>query len=370
METQIEKVYISKIELLNYRNFITFEQEFSDNPILIVGENGTGKTNILESISLLSQGRGLKHAKFDEICGQYDNIDGQDWSSNISFRNKIGLFTTKSVFHRNTSKRQVELNDSKIPVKELANFLSIIWITPELHHIFIGARSERLKFLDRITHSFHPRHAGLINKYDHYLHERRVLLKMGRYDEDWISVIEKSLSKLALEICHNRSRVIQVINEMSAKISVQFPQTRLELDSSCLNFITDNQEESLAELAVQFRLNREIDLKTGKTNFGPQKTDLIATHLESNRKASYCSMGQQKAILVSIMLSQIFAMIEDSGRTPIILLDEVFVHLDKRRSEYLSELLFSTGSQVWVTDTEDQRLQSLAKKAEIINLYL
>ena len=368
METKTEKVYISKIELTHYRNFTNFEQEFSDNPILIIGENGTGKTNILESISLLSQGRGLKYTKFDKICAQYNNGDVKDWSTNISFRNNIGLFSTKSVFHCGSNKRQVSLDDSKISVKELANFLNIIWITPELHHIFVGARSERLKFLDRITYSFYRQHGSLINQYDHYLNERRSLLKMGRYDKEWISVIEKSLSKLTVDICHNRSKVIEIINDMSPKISGQFPQTKLELESNCLNFINENQEESVSKIAEQFQINREIDLKTGKSNFGPQKTDLIATHLESNQKALYCSMGQQKAILVSIMLSQIFAMVEDSRRAPIILLDEVFVHLDKRRSEYLSELLFSTGSQVWVTDTEDKRLHSFAKKAQIIHL--
>ena len=173
MDKKIEKVYISKIELSHYRNFTNFEQEFSDSPILITGENGTGKTNILESLSLVP-GRGLKYAKLDDICTKHDNAEVKDWSSNISFRNNIGLFSAKSVFHRRLNKRQVELNDSKIPVKELANFLNIIWITPELHHIFVGTRSERLKFLDRITHSFYPQHASLINKYDHYLHERRV----------------------------------------------------------------------------------------------------------------------------------------------------------------------------------------------------
>ena len=225
-EDEIDKIFISKIFLSNYRNFKNFEYEFDQRPVLIIGDNGVGKTNILESISLLSQGRGLRHSKFDEICLKADGKIQASAISDIIISNNIGQISFKSIFDHISHKRLIEFNGSRIPVKDLTQFLNIIWITPEMHHIFTGSRSDRLKFLDRIVYSFFPLHGTLINKYDHYLHERRVLLKLGNYDESWLSILEKNLSKIAVEIIINRKKIIEKINYISQNSKFNFPRMK------------------------------------------------------------------------------------------------------------------------------------------------
>lgn len=367
IESNIDKIFISKIALSNYRNFERFEYDFDQRPVLIIGENGAGKTNILESISLLSPGRGLRYSKFDDVCRNTLNKMPVNAISDIDISNNIGKISFRSVFDCNSHKRLIEFNGSKIPTKDLSQFMNIIWITPDMHHIFTGSRSDRLKFVDRIVYSFVPLHATLINKYDHYIQERRSLLKIPHYDEEWISVVEKKLSEIAVQITSNRKRIISKINNISQNSKFDFPKIYLELNSEIDN-LQCNDEDILNILIKKYKDYRKLDLDSGKSNFGPQKTELIAIHLDKNINASSSSMGQQKAILVSIILSQILGLIEETQRLPIILLDEVFAHLDQKRSMYLSEFLLDLGIQIWITDTGVEHIDFFYKNTNLLRL--
>jgi DNA replication and repair protein RecF len=364
--SEIDKVFISKIFLSNYRNFLTFEREFDRRPILIIGENGTGKTNILESISLMSPGRGLRNAKFDEICRKSGNKK-DNAISDITISTYIGDSSFRSVFDHSLHKRMLEFNGARIPTKDLTQFMSITWITPEMHHIFTGARANRLKFFDRIVYSFFPLQASLINKYEYLLHERRLLLKSSKRDEEWLSIIEKNLSQIAFNILANRRKVLENINSISQNSKFHFPRIQLRLESE-FDDLQCEENEMVALFMERYKSYRKNDLESGKSNFGPHKTELIAIHLEENIIANNGSMGQQKAILVSIILSQILALIDITKRLPIVLLDEVFAHLDRKRSIALSEFLVELDVQVWVTDTEKDHIDFFSNSVNLINL--
>jgi DNA replication and repair protein RecF len=366
-ENEIDKIFISKIHLSNYRNFKIFEHEFDQKPVLIIGENGVGKTNILESISLLSPGRGLHNAKFDELCRVDQTKIQGNAISNINITNQLGSLSFLSIFDHISHKRIIEFNGSKIPVKDLSQFMNITWITPDMTHIFTGARSNRLRFFDRIVYSFFPLHANLVNKYDHYLNERRILLKTNNYDEEWIAIIEKNLAISAFDIMLNRNKIIEKINNISQNSQFHFPKIHIKLASAADDLFVQD-EETITLFVEKYQKNRKFDLDSGKSNFGPHRTELVATHLDENILASKSSMGQQKAILVSIILSQIIGLIEVTKKLPIILLDEVFVHLDKKRSIYLSEFLLDLGIQVWITDTGTEHIDFFINKSTIMKL--
>jgi DNA replication and repair protein RecF len=194
-----------------------------------------------------------------------------------------------------------------------------------------------------------------------------MLLKLGSYDEAWMLILEKNLSKIAVEIIINRKKIIEKINYISQNSKFNFPRIYLALISECDN-LQCKDDELLDIIISKYQKYRKQDIDSGQSNFGPHKTELLATHIEEKILASTGSMGQQKAVLVSIILFQVLAIIEETKKLPIVLLDEVFSHLDRKRSIYLSEFLLNLGIQIWITDTETQHIDFFADSANLLKL--
>lgn len=355
-------VYLERLNLYNYRNFKELNLVFDNNIIIILGENGSGKTNILESISLLSPGKGLKGAKYEEMA--YNSSGG--WSSSIYFKSKIGKALVESNYVLNNNLRTIEYNGSKIRNTELIALANIIWLTPQMDGIFLSSPSEQRKFLDRIVYNFYQEHASNINKYDHLVRERLKLLMQNNsnFHDSWLKILETKIADIALEIIKLRSNVINFVQEYIDMVDTPFPKAQLAVNHLFSKAVGD--EEFLETYLTGLSKNRQKDKITKRTNLGINKQELIVKHKEKDQFAKFCSTGEQKALLISILIGQIEANKAIAKTTPILLLDELFVHLDDKRKDCLAQYIINSKLQTFVTATDMAGLERIAAVGQII----
>jgi len=332
---------LNQLELTNYRNFVSEKFEFEKGVSLIIGPNGIGKTNILESISILAPGRGLRSSKPEEIVRHEENA----WNISALCEGNLGAARLDVSYSSISAKKQVNFNDSKISSNELTNFINVIWLTPQMDGIFLGSPSERRKFLDRMTFSKHTNHASLVSKYEKLQRERmQILEKSG--SNSWLEIIEKEMADLAIGITENRLGTINNVNKDISNIDPIFPKAKLELEGKIVEFF--DKENRLDLILEEFKANREKDKYSGRNHFGVQKSDMQTFYDKKNIPAHNCSTGEQKALLTSIILAHQLA----SNNRPLLLLDEIFVHLDENRRKALGEFLLFNGAQTFITSTD------------------
>lgn len=361
----MKKVVLQSINLNEYRNFSSFEAVLSPDINIFIGPNGSGKTNILESISLLCPGKGLKHSKYDEICRHGVNF----WKSNFTLESKLGITQIDNYYNGDSKHRLIHYNGSKIASTELVNLLNIIWLTPQMEGLFLGPTANRRKFLDRLTYNFYPNHLKHLIKYEYYLQERSKCLAERNWElqTSWLDVIEDKIANEATSIHQSREESIKKIQSEISELQTSFPKASLALNNlfeeapiTHLNF-HDHYTNLLQN-------NRKKDSYSGRTSIGVHKADLLVEYQTTSTAAKYCSTGEQKALLISLMLASVNAIIASTKAKPIILLDELFVHLDQTRRQELSDYIMSTKIQTFITTTDMIGLQFLQGNANIINL--
>lgn len=366
------KSYIKEIYLDSYRNFKNIEYEFSKGSNLIIGNNGTGKTNILESISLLAAGKGIRRSNFDDFIPLNSNF----WHNKYKIHSYMGDMFVEQKFDSESNKRLIFLNEQKISQNDLINLSNIFWITPQQNILFLDTSQERRKFFDRIVYNFDFAHASKIAKYEHYQKERMKIILQDNYDSKWVEIIEKKLSELVADVTFHRHKILSELQFFIDKEETIFPHINLKLDSEIDRFYVSISiynsdyhlvKEKLQEYSLStFANNREKDARLHKTNFGSHKTDFFAILSDKNIEAKFCSTGEQQSILITIILSLIKLFTDKYQKKPIILLDEIFTHLDEDRRIILSEFLVNMDLQSFVTSTEDDFCQFYAKNSNII----
>jgi DNA replication and repair protein RecF len=357
-------VYLKDIILEDYRNFSQFSATVGKGVNIIIGSNGSGKTNILESISFLSPGKGLKSSDFHEIQKHETN----KWRSNFKLHSKLGVAEISSFYSTNDRSRKITYNGAKVSGGELSNLLNVIWLTPQMEGLFLGSAADRRKFFDRIVFSFDSNHAKNITRYDYYMRERSKFLSSGNVDfsSSWLSKLEDIMSEEAFKIVYARENVASLMQKTIDELKTDFPKVELSitplfesekfLDSFKLNY---------AEILQK---NRKKDAYSGRTNFGLHKSDLDVIHKTKQQKAKFCSTGEQKALLISIILASVESVMHNTQTTPILLLDELFVHLDDDRKKYLSSYIMESKMQTFITTTDIISVEHLISKAHIIKL--
>lgn len=339
---------LKSLHLSNYRNFESRDFEFDGNISLIIGNNGIGKTNILEAISLLSPGKGIRSARPEEITKYGEN----SWNISAICDGKLGAAKLELDYCGVNHKKKVSFNDSKIANSELANFINVIWLTPQMDGLFLGSPGDRRKFLDRMVFSKIPNHAALVSKYEKLQRERMKILEDNGGDS-WAEIIEKEMASLGISITQNRLEIIDIINKDIEQIDPIFPHAELGLEAHMAELL--EKEDPIYWILAEFKASREKDRITGRNHFGAQRADMKTIFKEKNIPASDCSTGEQKALLISIILAQQISSINK----PILLLDEIFVHLDENRRKALGEFLVSNSAQTFVTSTEEETAQYL-----------
>lgn len=353
------KAILSRLRLSHFRTYKALDLVSEGRMVVLFGANGAGKTNILEAVSLLSPGRGLRRASNEEMMRLPEKI-GWKISANLDVAAHIHEV---SISTRPTQTRMVEIDGNNASQLALGSIIRILWVVPAMDRIWGDGAEQRRKFLDRITLSFEPKHAQAVINYEKAMRERNRLLKEQACATHWYEALEKQMGFFGNEINKNRQKATTHIEHAFAKGDMfkKFPQATLELVAPSCPYGGDfDNADALTDALHE---GRARDLRAGRSLIGPHRTDLKAFYKTKNLPARDCSTGEQKALLISLMLANLRAILEDANVSAILLLDEVAAHLDPERRRVLYETLLELGVQTWMSGTDKSFFEDLEQKA-------
>jgi len=315
--------------------------------VVLSGENGAGKTNVLEAVSLLAPGRGLRRAALSEMA-RVDGPGGFGIAATLADDSRVGTGTLAAAPER----RIVRINGAAAPATQLADRLSVLWLTPAMDRLFVEPAGERRRFLDRLTLALSPEHARHAARYEAAMRARnRLLAEEGMPDSDWLTALEAAMADHGASIAAARADTIARLNDRLASATDGFARAHLAIDGV-----------PPPDLATALRDSRRRDAAAGRSLVGPHRSDLAVRHVDKDQPAARCSTGEQKALLFGIVLAHAAIVAEHTGRSPVLLLDEVAAHLDPRRRAALFDALAGSG-QVWMTGTEPALFHDLPEPA-------
>jgi len=340
-------------------------------PVVLVGPNGGGKTNILEAISLLTPGRGLRRAALGDMQARQSDLP---WAVVAEIDNPAGFATLATGLDPETSgpARRLVRVDGK-PVRgqaALLDHLNLTWITPELDRILAEGQSARRKLLDRLVFGFDPAHAGRVTRYEEAMRERLRLLRDGPHEPAWLNALEDVMATSGTAIAAARAQMVAQLNRQMEQVTGAFPAAELELVGLVEETLRQNPALVTEDvLRARFASARGQDQQSGTTSIGPQRSDLRVIHRPQNMPAELCSTGEQKALLITIMLCHALLLRQWRGVAPLLLLDDIAAHLDSVRREALYDWLMQTGSQFWISGTEAALFAGLHQQAQFFHVH-
>lgn len=356
---------ITTLTLHHFRNYESASLEVSPAPVVLTGHNGAGKTNLLEAISLLSPGRGFRRPQLSEL-----SLNGQPWvvaAHVLRGQQEVHIGTGLDVAEGLSDKRLVKIDGR--PAKshtELAEYTGVIWLTPQMDQLFQEGGTARRKFIDRLVFHFDTAHAGRVNAYDTAMRDRNRVLSEPRPDPLWLDALEAKMAELGAAISIARAETALHINAMMEQSTTPFPKGKIILSG----LVEAALEEGLPALQIEQRYrealaaNRREDASAGRTLLGAHRTQVEVIYLDKNVPVDRCSTGEQKAMLLSIVLAEARAGQHWRGLTPIVLLDEVVAHLDESRRHALFTEILALGAQAWLTGTDASLFAELLPHAQ------
>lgn len=380
---QVDGPLIRKLTVSNFRNYSAASLEPSKQMVVLLGNNGAGKTNLLEAISMLSPGRGLRQAQLTQLnkaktdaTNEGNTIEAQrQWAVSVKvesngFQTTIGTGCETTAAGGKSAKRLVKINGEIVKSQiSLNDHLSVSWLTPQMDRLFVEGGSQRRRFIDRLVFAFDALHSKRVNQYNHALRERKKLLQSWTQDTSWLDAIENSLAEMGVAITVTRQDLIRRLSPIIGKNMGLFPSAIISMEGEVENWLENN---SALEVEQRFReelkKSRADRLLESNQTPGPHRSEFNCLHSSNKMEASFCSTGEQKALLVSIMLSHAILRKKECGSAPILLLDEISAHLDERRRSSLFELLQNLESQIWMTGTESGAFSDILKIAEAYNI--
>lgn len=358
---------INQISFKNFRNFSNVDINFQDKTNIFFGDNGSGKTNILEGISLISKGRGIRNSSIkDFIKNEEKNFYIK---SNIEIKNNEYDIEIFSNSNDEKLKKIVTINnDTSIESKKFLNSsVSFLNFLPEMERLFQSSPSYRRNFIDRLIFSEDNNYNKLINKYKKYITERGIILQNNNIDLNWISYLETEISRAGLQIYQLRQAKLKMLNEsidkLNDKNNYQFKINFSIIDS----FYNSNLDE--VKYIDLIKDCREFDRAFGGLKFGPHKSDICA-QINNNYDASKLSTGQQKTIVLLTLLAQCNYLVNDRNIEPILLLDEICSHLDKNNRNLLLELINQFDIQFFLTGTEKNLFSFISTNVKFYNITI
>ena len=366
--------FFQTIKLENYRNFNFFEIDFISGCNVLIGKNGTGKTNILESISLFEKGRGLRKDNLNNLVN-YKNKHKNFNISSIFFHNKnkinLRLFNKTKVIN-SKKKLFINNNSSRESVEYFESLFSLIYFLPEMERLFLNSPSVRRDFLDRLIHSTDKNYGNLINDYKKNIFERYKILKDYSYDSDWIKTLEKKIVELGINIYKKRLQHISILNANLENLKNYNKKFYYKISLNIEDKYIQEKKEDIEKLHEQYiedlNKNRKLDAILGGCKIGPHKSDIIGCNIENNFNIKQFSTGQQKAVILLIILAHCNFLINELKKNPIILFDEVCSHLDLENRELLLDLIEILNVQTFITGTEKKFFSFLSTKASYCNI--
>jgi DNA replication and repair protein RecF len=346
---------LTRLALSNFRNHLDALIAPGPGFVILTGENGAGKTNMLEAVSLLTPGRGLRSATLSAMA-RTDGPGGFAVSARLLARSSaagdqaddevtLGTGTLATAPER----RQVRINGAEASATALGEWLALLWLTPAMDRLFVEGTSGRRRFLDRLVLAREPGHASHASRYEAAMRARNKLLaEPDGADPAWLAALEAGMAEHGAALAQARTRTIVALAErLATQPAGPFARAGLAL-TGWLPAPGDAQ----SALAAELRKGRGRDAAAGRTLAGPHRTDLAVTHVDKGVPAELCSTGEQKALLLGLILAHADAVAQQRGERPILLLDEVAAHLDPLRRAALFDRLDAAGGQVWMTGTE------------------
>jgi DNA replication and repair protein RecF len=367
---------IQSLSLTDYRSYAAAELCADGRSVFLFGPNGAGKTNLLEAISLLSPGRGLRGAPLSEVGRRLPGeAVGRAWAvSAVVEDTRIGT----GVEMPGAARRIVRIEGETVPPGRLADHVRPIWLTPSQDRLFTEAASERRRFFDRLVFAAEPLHAAHVQAYERSMRERmRLLTAEEPADPAWLTALEARLAEAGALMAQARTRTLAALQtEIDTRGTRPFPQARLSLSGEWERMAQAGAEtpEIEAKLAADLVSARARDAAAGRALTGPHRGDLEVVHAEKDRPAAECSTGEQKALILNLVLAQAARLSRaESAPNPVLLLDEVAAHLDLHRRAALADEIAALGLQAFLTGTdealfEDQKGRALGVRVDASGL--
>lgn len=365
----MSRVHLTQLRLASFRNFEQARLECDRRHVVLTGENGAGKTNLLEAVSFLTPGRGLRRATLEGVARSPGN---GTWSVYAEIEGAAGPATLGTGVVETAlgpeSQRRIRINGAAARTAE--DFLEharIVWLTPAMDGLFTGPASDRRKFVDRLVLAIDPSHGRRVADFEKAMRARNRLLGDGSPDRAWLDAIEAQMVDTGVAIALARLELISLLTGVivrSADPDSPFPDALLELHGT---LETLAPETAAAELEDGYRDrladSRRADAAAGRTLEGPHRSDLAVSHRPKAMPAELCSTGEQKALLVGILLAHARLVADLAGQAPILLLDEIAAHLDVRRRAALFDRIDALDCHAWMTGTDRSLFSALGDRA-------
>ncbi|WP_299436845.1 DNA replication/repair protein RecF [uncultured Rhodospira sp.] len=361
---------VTRLTLTDFRGYRRLRLEVEPAAVVLTGPNGAGKTNVLEALSLLTPGRGLRAARLGEITRH--GADSGAWAVAATVRTAEGAVSLGTGLEPNspTDRRVVRVDGETMRGQTvLGAHLAALWLVPAMDGLFRDGAGERRRFLDRLVQALDPDHAGRCAAHAHALRERGRLLREGRADPAWLDALEDTLARHGVAIAAARRDLVARLSMALAEAEGPFPGAVLGLEG-----LAEQALDSQPALTVEDRLreamaaSRAADAEAGGTTLGPHRTDLLVRHARLDRPAAQCSTGEQKAVLIALVLAQARVVAAARGGPPLLLLDEVVAHLDAERRAALADALARLRAQAWLTGTDAALFGDFADQAQFVGL--
>jgi DNA replication and repair protein RecF len=371
---------IHRLTLTHFRNYRAASLQTRGDMVVLVGPNGAGKTNCIEAISFLSPGRGLRRATLDDVA---DNQGDGSWAVSAEVEGALGLATLGTgidpqIFSEEGRTEEVAASRrcriDREPVNSATAFgdhLRMVWLTPSMDGLFMGAASERRRFFDRLVLAIDSQHSSRVSALERSLRSRNRLLEVRNYDDHWCDAIERETAELAVAVAAMRG---QTVTRLAAMLRARgqasaFPSAHIMLDGWMENALIHEPATAIEDRYREIlRASRQRDAAAGRTLDGPHLTDLQVIYAPKNMPARDASTGEQKALLIGLVLAHANLVAEMTGITPLLLLDEVIAHLDPDRRTALFNELAKLGAQVWMTGADPAAFSNVSATGEIFDV--
>lgn len=367
---------VARLALRDFRNYADIDLALDPVPVVVTGENGAGKTNLLEALSLLTPGRGLRRARLSQMLSDRAAPTGT-WSVLAELRTPDGRRSIACGMdpagrEEGREARLVRVDGSRLRVQEqLLEMLAVQWLVPAMDTLFRGSAGDRRRFLDRCVFAFQPDHARQLRRFETALRERTAVLRSPRRDPLWLTTLERQMAASAVAVCAARA---EVAARLSAAAETTPEETAFPVPALSVDGVLEGWLRQYSALAVEDRYAAELeasrarDAEAGGAAVGPHRSDLAVRYLPRGIAAAEASTGEQKALLVGLVLAQAQLLALERGQPPLLLLDDVAAFLDARRRAALFERLLAMRLPCWLTGTDDAPFAALQGRAQVLHV--
>jgi DNA replication and repair protein RecF len=362
------RLAVRRLALSDFRCYPALRLEVDPRPVVLTGANGAGKTNLLEALSFLTPGRGLRRATISEVARTAAG-PGAPWAVAAVVDGPAGRVEIGTGRERDAERRTVRVDGAPAKPGDLAALVSALWLVPAMDRIFTEGAGGRRRFLDRLVFGLDAGHAARAGGYEHAMRERTRLLRAGGADPAWLAALEDGMARHGVAMAAARLEAVARLDQACRQGLGPFPAARLAVAGEVEGWLAEQAPpEAEDRLRSALRLARARDEAAGAATVGPHRSDLAVRHAGKDMPAGQCSTGEQKAVLVAIVLAQARVQAARRGMAPLLLLDEVVAHLDVLRRTALFDELCALGAQSWMTGTDEQLFAGFGDRAQFFRV--